>query len=230
MDMNGIPESQMLEDAPNVNLTILIEKKRNKIPYGYCQCGCGGIAPIAKYTDKRFGHVKGCPVSFIVGHNSKLQPKGKLSPNYGKPGLRKERNPMWNGGTRKGQDGRIFLLRHSHPRSDTNGYVLRSVILAEKALGKPLPHNAQIHHFDENPSNDYNNLVLCENHRYHCFLHQRKRAYDACGHVNWRKCSYCKQYDEPTNLCISALHSTSYHKLCKKEYERERYQKTKNSV
>jgi len=33
-----------------------------------CECGCGGLAPIAKMTNKRLGHIKGQPVRFIRYH------------------------------------------------------------------------------------------------------------------------------------------------------------------
>ena len=42
-----------------------------------CQCGCGQLAPLAKANDRRFGHIKGEPVRFIVGHNS----RGPLNPS-----------------------------------------------------------------------------------------------------------------------------------------------------
>lgn len=34
----------------------------------YCQCGCGGLAPIAKQSYSKIGHVKGQPCRFILGH------------------------------------------------------------------------------------------------------------------------------------------------------------------
>jgi hypothetical protein len=30
----------------------------------------------------------------------------------------------------------------------------------------------------------------------------RRAMYNACGHSNWRKCMYCKGYDDPKNLHI----------------------------
>lgn len=33
-----------------------------------CECGCGGPAPLAQRTSKKFGHVAGQPVRFINGH------------------------------------------------------------------------------------------------------------------------------------------------------------------
>lgn len=40
-----------------------------------CECGCGQPAPIARATDNRKGIVKGQPLRFIHGHNSRLQKK-----------------------------------------------------------------------------------------------------------------------------------------------------------
>src|SRR5208337_2500375 len=34
-----------------------------------CECGCGGLAPIATRTVKSRGHVKGQPIRFIHSHN-----------------------------------------------------------------------------------------------------------------------------------------------------------------
>ena len=39
------------------------------VPPGYCYCGCGQLAPIAKMTRTERGQVKGQPIRFISGHN-----------------------------------------------------------------------------------------------------------------------------------------------------------------
>jgi len=86
------------------------------------------------------------------------------------------------------------------------------VIKAERALGKPLNSiKHPVHHHN-------NELVICENKIYHQFLHTRTDALTACGNANWRKCSYCKQYDDPKNLVIK---NHIYHKACANEYLRE---------
>jgi 5-methylcytosine-specific restriction endonuclease McrA len=36
--------------------------------YGYCQCGCGTQTNISKWTDKRYGSIKGEPRRFVSGH------------------------------------------------------------------------------------------------------------------------------------------------------------------
>lgn len=79
--------------------------------------------------------------------------------------------------------------------------ILEHRIAAEKALGKPLPAGAVVHHFDRDRSNDKNNnLVICENRAYHHFIHVRQRAKEAGVNLRWRKCGKCKEYDAVENL------------------------------
>jgi hypothetical protein len=52
-------------------------------------------------------------------------------------------------------------------------------------------------------------------------LHQRARAYDACGHSDWRKCWVCKQWDASENLDVDGRRSV--HVICRNERRRERY-------
>lgn len=41
------------------------------VPKGYCQCGCGQLAPVSTQTRTERGQVVGAPVRFIRGHASK---------------------------------------------------------------------------------------------------------------------------------------------------------------
>jgi hypothetical protein len=43
----------------------------DEITPGLCQCGCGQRTGIAKQNDRRFGWVKGEPVRFVPGHQSR---------------------------------------------------------------------------------------------------------------------------------------------------------------
>lgn len=119
------------------------------------------------------------------------------------------------------------------PRSD--GYIdqtadgerkLQHVLLSEKALGKPLPAGAEVHHVNEIRSdNRPENLVVCQDRSYHQLLHARQRAFDECGHASWRKCIHCKQYDDPANMSGGAKGkalNAFYHKPCAARYVRER--------
>lgn len=52
-------------------------------PVKLCECGCGAPAPIARYTDRNRGWVKGQPLRFINGHNAGSRP-GVAQPTDGR--------------------------------------------------------------------------------------------------------------------------------------------------
>jgi len=161
-----------------------------------CECGCGNPAPIATYTNKKKGYFKGTPVRFIYGHH-----------NF-KTGITE-------------CSGRILIYNPNHKRSNNKGYVFRSLLVAEKALRRPIPKNIIVHHFDQDKKNDKSsNLVICENAKYHGMLHTRQEAYHKCRVANWRKCSFCQKYDTIKNLYISPNNRSVYHQNCKNKYVR----------
>jgi hypothetical protein len=103
---------------------------------------------------------------------------------------------------------------------------LHHVIIAERALGRPLPKGAEVHHVNEDPSdNSPSNLVVCPDAAYHRLLHARMRARDACGNPDWKKCGVCKQYDDPSNMTGLASRGQPnklfYHKACAAKKSRE---------
>lgn len=159
--------------------------------------------------------VSGCS---IVGCNEAHLAKGLCRNHYAR--LRK-------GGTTE--------LRGRPPpkeirRVNRKGYVVialgdkrqfEHILLAEKALGSQLPSGSQVHHVNENGSDNRGvNLVLCPDAAYHKLLHQRTRALEACGNPEWLSCKFCHQYAAPTDLYVS--HSAGhYHRECIREYNRE---------
>ena len=174
------------------------------IPLGDCACGCGGKPTVPTKNNKINKRIKGQPLRYIHGHNSG-------------PG---ELNPSWKGGRHNLKTGYVLVQNAKHPRANKDGYVLEHILIAEKALGKFLPEKTVVHH--HSPTQ----LVVCQDTAYHNFIHQRKRAYESCGHAHWRKCKYCKQYDYPENLIIfkSAKYKTVniFHRKCDSKYQRQR--------
>jgi hypothetical protein len=90
------------------------------------------------------------------------------------------------------------------------------VAVAERALGKPLPFGAVVHHHDKNRLNNANtNLVICQDKRYHAILHSRMNMLEkgidpdthrgcyACGNAKLKSEFYKDReaWDGCTRIC-----------------------------
>jgi len=179
--------------------------------YGLCKCGCGGKTAIAVKTCAKYGRVKGKPSRFLPGHQ-----------NRGKG------NRSWRGGVFTDVHGYVFVHSPGNPSADHHGYVRQHILLAEKALGKQLPPEADVHHINRiKNDNRNNNLVICQDRAYHMLLHQRQRALEKTGNADWRLCKFCGQYGDPNTMARhrslkKPTHTGTFeHKDCKRKALRE---------
>lgn len=129
-----------------------------------CACGCGRFTYLAKWDERKRGHVKGHPLAYLHGHGgSKLRGR-----RFG--GDRAYRNAVLFGET-------VSIHRRR----------------AEAALGKPLPKGAVVHHADGSKHEDAP-LVICQDETYHKLLHHRMRVKAAGGDPNTDLvCAVCKR-------------------------------------
>ena len=132
------------------------------------------------------------------------------------------------GGNRRPYKGNSYKRINipGHPNANNSNTLGMHVYLAAKALGKPLPKGAEVHHHDGGVNGGQ--LVICQDHGYHMLLHARKRAYEATGDPEKRRCRYCKKWDDVNNM-DSYYHPTRQpggvfrHAECLNRYCRERY-------
>lgn len=119
---------------------------------------------------------------------------------------------------------RIFGL-YDHPYANSRGEVLEHRIKAEFVLNKPLhPKHPVHHHYNKDGSIT---LVICENKIYHQLLENRTLALNACGHANWVKCHYCKEYGSPDRCDITITkRGNIYHKICHNRYYKKKRRDT----
>ena len=153
--------------------------------------------------------IEGCgKTEYTAGLCGKHYQRNRI---HGDP-LKLERQP--NGSGTKNRLG--YRLTYSYGKQK-----LEHLLIAEKALGRPLPDGVEVHHVDRNPSNNArSNLVICPDHAYHALLHSRQRALDECGNANLIRCRLCGKYDQPNALYITA--TNAHHRECKSIYQKSK--------
>lgn len=74
--------------------------------------------------------------------------------------------------------GQGSITSDGYPVTKVNGqYKMTHIIVAEKALGKPLPPKAIVHHISGIPGdhNGFFKLVICPSQAYHMLIHKLMR-------------------------------------------------------
>lgn len=118
-------------------------------PSGLCQCGCGERTRLARITSREKGWIKGEPIRFVWGHHL----RGVTNPNY-KWGL--------------SYNGRRALIVCRDLST-----VLYARAVMEAHLKRKLRTEEEVHHINEDPSDDrIENLELLS-HREHIERHSK---------------------------------------------------------
>lgn len=113
--------------------------------------------------------------------------------------------------------------------SKNGNFQYEHITVAERALGRPLPDGAIVHHVDEVRTHNANaNLVICPNQGYHALLHQRMNARAAGAPLHYKPCRFCGEFDDQKNMkrSLRSLH----HSACRSTYRRAVYQERKVNV
>lgn len=115
----------------------------------------------------------------------------------------------------KGHNGRRPVVKNYRMVTTEAGQKLAHRLRAERALGRPLPATAVVHHADGSKSENAP-LVICENRGYHMFIHARMRVKAAGGNPNSDAiCSKCRQVKPLESFCRGPMGPSRHAPTCR---------------
>lgn len=122
-----------------------------------CRCGCGGAFTASRATEFRIK--RGDPVGYLPGHRHRMAG-----------------NVNWIGGRIGSGQGYVLVQAVGHPNARKSGYILEHRLVMSNHLGRALLPTEDVHHKNENRSdNRLDNLELL-NHTKHVSLHSTGSA------------------------------------------------------
>ncbi len=127
-----------------------------EIPYGYCHCGCGEKTAIARQNETASGLVKGQPLRFVNGHNSRLRARMSVEQSFfSKVKIGKENECwIWTAGRTTWGYGHFGV----------NGKDYRAHRVAYELHHGPIPNGMFVCHTCDNPPCcNWNHLFLGTN-------------------------------------------------------------------
>jgi hypothetical protein len=167
-----------------------------------CECGCGEYTKLASKTATKRGWIKGQPLRFINGHNAttRIYEKSEIekecsycgntyfvgkwrkdTAKFCSPSCRTSYLNRTNArgyGELRSENGYLKIKIPEHPYCDKSGYVFLHRYIIEQRLGYPInPKDYDVHHIDEDKTNNNLSNLVAIRRSAHMRLHAIKRKF-----------------------------------------------------
>lgn len=129
-------------------------------------------------------------------------------------GYRGSGNPKWRGGLVEQVGGYLYEHAPDHPGATEDGYVMQHRLVMERALGRYLTTEEQVHHRNHVPGdNRIENLMLMANRREHQVLHgyYEPAACGTCGKPVMRSRAHRRRWSRAfcSRVCAASAASAA---------------------